>query len=377
MAKIERVDVILRGYPLQGYFKFFGAMTVRNAIFVRITADNGVVGWGQSLPVTTWSFETPEAALVALRHYFGPALIGRDPLDMDAAQAALDKALAPSFGMPLPITRAGIDMALWDLAGKLTGRGVAEMWGWRTGGSVTLSWTVNVRSLEEAEQQVALGRSRGYRNFNLKVAPDAAFDVALARRVRQLAPQGFLWADANCGYDLPTALAVAPRLADAGVDVLEAPLPPTQFRGYQALRRQKALPITMDEGIVSAAELEEFIHLGMIDGLTVKLSRCGGLTGTRRQIELCREHGLFCLGSGLSDPDVSLAASLVAFAAFELARPAALNGPQFLTQTALAPPLAIHGDQAQVPTGPGLGIEVDAALIETLPPGDLADARYA
>lgn len=376
MPRIERIELVLRGYPLEGYFKFFGAMTVRNAIFVKLTADDGTVGWGQSVPVTTWSFETPEASLVALRHYFGPALIGCDPLDLEGAQAALDRVLAPSFGMPMPITRAGVDIALWDLAGKLTGRSIAQMWGRPPGGTITLSWTVNVRSLDEAEEQVALGRSRGYRNFNLKVAPDPKFDVALARRVRELAPDSFLWADANCGYDLAAACEVAPKLADVGVDVLESPLPPNRLSDYQTLKKQGTLPITMDEGVVSPVELEEFIHLGMIDGLTVKVSRCGGLTGTRRQIELCREHGLFFLGSGLSDPDVSLAASLVAFGAFGLEKPAALNGPQFLTQSALRPPLNIKGDQAQVPVGPGLGIDVDLSHVDRLPRGQLSDERY-
>jgi len=372
MPKIARLDLSFRGYAVQSYFKFFGASKVRNAIFVKLTADNGVVGWGQSLPVTTWSCETPAASLDALQHYFGAAIIGVDPLDQGAIQAALDRALAWSFGVPLPITRAGIDMAVLDLAGKISGQSIAEMWGRSTGRTVTLSWTINVRSLAEAEEQVALGHSRGYTNFNLKVAPDAEFDVALARCVRRLAPETFLWADANCGYDLATAKAVAPRLADEGVDVLEAPLPPHYLSGYQELKRQGAVPITMDEGIVSSVQLEEFIRLGMIDGLTVKVSRCGGLTGTRRQIEICQENGLFCLGSGLSDPDLSLAASLIAFGSYGLTRPAALNGPQFLQGSALTCPLKIDGDQAQVPLGPGLGVEVDEQRLSALPEGEAA-----
>lgn len=84
---------------------------------------------------------------------------------------------------------------------------------------------------------------------------------------------------------LSTALMVAPKLADAGVDVLEAPLKPNRIRGFQALKRQAALPILMDEGVISPIELEEFIHLKMIDGVAMKPSRCGGLESARRQIE--------------------------------------------------------------------------------------------
>ena len=113
-------------------------------------------------------------------------------------------------------------------------------------------------------------------------------------------------------------------------------------------------------------EAEEFIRLGMIDGLTVKVSRCGGLLPAKRQIELVEDEGLFWMASGLTDPDVSLAASLALFSSFALDKPAALNGPQFLRDDALTEPLPINGDRAQVPAGPGLGIEIDESKLNRL-----------
>ena len=261
--KIQSVDLFTVRYPLHGFFKFFWPAGVHTAVLVKLTADDGTVGWGQSLPMPRWSYETPETARIVLRDYFGPALVGRDPLDMPAAQEALDRALAPSFTTAMPISRAGLDLALHDLAGRLTGRSVAETWGRAPGGPVTLNWTVNARSLDELEAQIEAGHGRGYRSFNVKIAPEADFDMAVCRRVRELAPDGFLWADGNGGYEEATALKVAPRLADAGVDVLEAPLRPNRIGGYRALKRQGALPITMDEGVVSPVELEEFIRLGI------------------------------------------------------------------------------------------------------------------
>lgn len=363
---IEFIDVFTVYYPWSGYFKFLAGMPGRAVVFVKLTADDGTAGWGQSLPVPKWSYETPETAVIVLREYLGPALLRRDPLDIEGAHEALDRALAAGFSTGMPIARAGLDMALHDLAGKLTGKSIAEMWGRPSGGPVRLSWTVNVPSLDDIESEVENGLRRGYRSFNLKVAPDPKFDVELVRRVRRLAPDGFLWADANCGYDLETALSVAPKLADAGVEVLESPLRPNRIRGYQALKRQGALPITMDEGVVSQVEAEEFIALGMMDGLTLKVSRCGGLLPARRQIETALRSGLFWLGSGLTDPDLSLAASLILYGAYGLEKPAALNGPQFLTTHVLKTPLAIEGDLAQVPTGPGLGVEVDEEKLAEL-----------
>jgi L-alanine-DL-glutamate epimerase-like enolase superfamily enzyme len=135
--------------------------------------------------------------------------------------------------------------------------------------------------------------------------------------------------------------------------------------GYQRLRQQKALPILMDEAIVSLADLEAFHQLGLLDGVAMKVSRCGGLTEARRIVEYMEQHGLLFFASGLTDPDVSLAASLLLFSAYGLEHPAALNGPQFLTGTVLRSPLRIEGDQAFAPSGPGLGVEVDdtASLI--------------
>ncbi|MHB9065150.1 MAG: enolase C-terminal domain-like protein [Pirellulaceae bacterium] len=200
----------------------------------------------------------------------------------------------------------------------------------------------------------------------MKVAPDPQFDVELARLARRAAPAGFLWADANGGYDPPTALVAAARLADVGVDVLEAPIRPNQISGYQALKRQGALPILMDEGVVAPVELEEFIRLKMLDGVAVKPSRCGGLISNKRQIEIIEREGLMWLGSGLTDPDISLAAALGLYAAFALQKPAALNGPQFLTADVLKTPLQIVDGKAHVPSGHGLGVEIDEEKLARL-----------
>jgi L-alanine-DL-glutamate epimerase-like enolase superfamily enzyme len=369
IVKIDRVELFPVRYPMTGYFKFFAGpdgVGGRAAVIIKVTASDGTVGWGQSVPIAKWSDETLETAVVALREYFVPAIMGRDPTDIEGAHRAMDAVIAPGFSTGMPITRAGIDVALHDLTGKLRNQSLAQMWGRPTGGPVTLSWTVNVQTLDDVDHVIQQGRERGYRNFNIKVAPDVAFDVELARRVRQAAPDGFLWADANCGYDLATALEAAPKLAAAGVDVLEAPLRPNLLSGYQALKKQGALPILMDEGIVSSIELEEFCKLGMLDGVAMKPARCGGLLSNRRQIKVCLENGLMWLGSGLTDPDISLAATLALYAAYDLRKPAALNGPQFLTNDVLREPIRIDGGEAQVPQGPGLGIEIDEDKVREL-----------
>src|SRR6185369_3339679 len=119
--------------------------------------------------------------------------------------------------------------------------------------------------------------------------------------------------------------------------------------GFQDLRKQGALPIFMDEGCISPTDVAEFIKLKMLDGIAMKPSRCGGLASAKAQIELLKKEGLAFLGSGLTDPDISLAASLILFGAFGLNRPAALNGPQFLGASVLKQPFAVRDGKIKIP----------------------------
>lgn len=369
-VKIARIEAFPIAYAMLGRFKFFeprgGGPSRRPAVVIKITADDGTVGWGQSVPIPRWSYETIETVYSTVTRYLAPELIGLDPLDTAAVHGAMSAAIAPSFSTGQPICKAGIDLAIFDLAGKLLKQSAPQRWGRRGREKLVLSWTLNPRTLDEVEELIAKGRAQGYRHFNVKVAPDPKFDLELCRIVKRAVPEGFLWADANGGYDEETALAVAPKLADIGVPVLEQPLAANRLTGYRRLRKQGALPIVMDEGVVSSVELEEFIKLELLDGVAMKPARCGGISEARRQIEIVQRAGLMFLGSGLTDPDISLAASLALYGAYDLKYPAALNGPQFLGGSILRKPFQVERGEIAIPTGHGLGIEVDEEKMKEL-----------
>jgi muconate cycloisomerase len=213
------------------------------------------------------------------------------------------------------------------------------------------------------------GRELGYSNFNVKLGPPQTpqYDGELVRMVRRFAPDGFHWSDANTSYELDTALAMTSKLADSGFAALESPLPPARIRDYQALKAQAAVSILMDEGIVSPVETAEFIALGMMDGIAMKVARCGGLWHASRIAHQLEEAGLAFFASGLTDPEWSLAASIHLFAAAGLARPAALNGPQYLAgRGTVDPGFRAVRDVIKVPPGPGLGIAADERAIASL-----------
>lgn len=367
---IESVETIPVIYPVEGRFKFFespdGRPMGRPAVIVRITAEDGTSGWGECVPSQRWSYESLESVHSTIETYLKPELIGMDPFDQEAIQARMNLAIAGSFSTGAPICKAGIDLALFDLTGKLLNQSAAERWGRDDKQTVTLSWTLNPRSLDDAEADIAKAHSRGYRHFNIKIAPDPAFDLELVTLARKLAPDGIIWCDANGGYDLDRALEVAPKLADLGILAFEQPVPANRLGWFGEVRKQGALPVIMDEGVVSTVELEEFHRLGLLDGVAIKVARCGGLTEARRQVAFLENNGLMFLASGLTDPDLSLSASLALFGAYGLQHPAALNGPQFLASSILKEPLSINGDAAELPTGPGLGVEIHQTAINAI-----------
>ncbi|HEV3341131.1 MAG TPA: enolase C-terminal domain-like protein [Pirellulales bacterium] len=362
-ATITQVETFAINYPVVGHFKFFEGTADRPpgrpALVIKITADDGTVGWGQSVPSPRWSYETLETVESTTRLYLAPELIGQDPLDLDGLWRRMNRVIAGSFSTGQPICKAGVELALFDLAGKLLDQSPAQRWGRHGCDRLTLSWTLNPRTPAELEQSIAAAHARGYRHFNLKVAPDPAVDLDHCRRLRRLAPDAHVWVDANGGYDEPTAGQIAPQLAALGIAAFEQPLPANRLSGYARLTRQAALPILMDEGIVSHVELEEFIELGLLDGVAVKVARCGGLSESLRIVEVIERNGLLFYASGLTDPDLSLAASLALFGACGLSVPAALNGPQYLATSILAQPLSVTNDQIVVPQGAGLGVSVD------------------
>jgi L-alanine-DL-glutamate epimerase-like enolase superfamily enzyme len=368
--KISEIEVYPVIYPMVGRFKFFedprGEMQGRAAAIVKITASNGVIGWGESIPIPRWSYETLETVTSTLLRYLRPILIGQNVFDLTLIHEIMDRYIASSFSPGQPIAKAGIDIALHDLIGKIENKNLPQIWEKIPCAQIKLSWTLNPKNLEDLDELIDEGWRNGFRNFNVKVAPDLDYDLELCRQVKKRVPDGFLWADANGGYDINSALQIAPKLADIGVNVLEQPLKANEISGYQALKKQKALPILMDEGIVSPKTLSEFIKLKMIDGVAMKPARCGGLVSAKKQIEILLDHDMILLASGLTDPDISLAASLALYGAFDYKLPAALNGPQFITKSVLDNPFVAENGFIRVPTDPGLGINVNEDKIKEI-----------
>ncbi|HHW11302.1 MAG TPA: mandelate racemase [Firmicutes bacterium] len=362
--KIAALEVFPFILPMRGDFRIARGSVLaghggRTVVLVKVTTERGLVGWGEGSPSVRWSYETIDSVVSVLRHYIGPSITGHPISDFDGLHRKMNTVVAPAFSVGQPIAKAAVDMALHDVLGQALGIPVNELWGYRRSGYITLSWTVAVHHPAEAGQAVAAGKERGYRHFNVKLGHGLAGDVEICQVVRRLAPDSFLWGDANGAYTGHEALKVGLSLAEIGLDAYEQPVAANRLTTWMKLAEQLPVPVIVDETVCSPVELTELIRLNAIDGLAAKVTRTGGLFPARLCAEIVDAAGLMLLCSGLTETGVGLAASAHLAAAFGIKYPCALNGPQYLADDILAVPLPIDGDILTLPKGAGLGVEVD------------------
>jgi muconate cycloisomerase len=368
-VKIATVDLVAVRLPLRRVLTLpRGASRTldegKRVVIVRAETDDGRVGWGEASPSRRWSAETLESALTSLQHYLVPAVLGRDPRDLDGLHAAMDRELAPGFDRGQPIAKAALDFACHDVVARADGVTVQSLIGAGAARTITLSYLVSASTVADAVRQVAEARAAGYSAFKVKVGGHpAAHDVEVVRAVVQAAGGSTVWADANQGYDVTEARAAARGFESLGVPVFEQPLAATDWRGLAELRRSTSMKVAIDEAAMSLPVVAEMVRQQLADAVVIKVAKLGGLHHARAVVDLCRETGVMLLGSGLMDAPITLAAGLHAFAAAGITFPCDLNGPQFLAEDYLAAPMPIVDGTLTVPARPGLGWEPDAARI--------------
>ncbi|GAA2072097.1 mandelate racemase/muconate lactonizing enzyme family protein [Actinomadura alba] len=376
---IERIETFAVALPTRRSFGVSGgsvAVAGRPSVrvLVKVSAD-GVHGWGEATPIPAWTYETAESIVTTIDRYLAPAVIGRPAWNLDGVDAAFDRAINRGFTIGAPLAKSAVDTALHDLLGRAAGVPLGVLWGRRRSETIELGWIVSGQSPAEVGDSVAEGRELGYRAFKVKIGlHDEETDLAVVAAVRDHAPGAPLWVDANQGYQVPAALRVARRLEELGVTAFEQPLPANDIAGLRRLRDASPVPVALDESLRHPGDLATFVRLEAVDIAIAKVQRSGGLTLSRRLCALAEDSGVQLMGSGLTDSDLGLAASLHLFAAFGIDTPVDLNGRQFIESPYAGPTVRIEGGVAHVPDGPGLGVEVDETVVRDLAV-DVLEAR--
>jgi muconate cycloisomerase len=336
-----------------------GTPSVR--VLVKVTATDGTSGWGEATPIPSWTYETLESIATTIDRYLAPAALEIPIWDFDRLTRAFDRAINRGYSIGAPLAKAAVDVALHDLVGRILGVPVSALLGARRVERIALGWIVSGAGPGGAEESVREGRARGYGAFKVKIGLHGERDdVRSVERVRaQAGDDAFLWVDANQGYAVDEALRVANALAELGVAAFEQPLPANDVDGLRRLRDRSPVPVALDESLRHPTDLATFVKLGAVDVAIAKVQRSGGLTLSRRLCQYAEDSGVRLMGSGLTESDVGLAASLQLFAAFGIATPVDLNGRQFLQSPYAGTTVEIADGWAVVPDRPGLGVEVD------------------
>ncbi len=330
-------------------------------VLVKATASDGTFGWGEATPIPSWTYETLESIATTIDRYLAPVALGIPVWDLDRLTRAFDRAINRGFSIGAPLAKAAVDVAVHDLLGKALGLSVSALMGGRRAETIALGWIVSTEGAGGAEASVREGRERGYRAFKVKIGLHGERDdVRTVERVRAAAGgDAFLWVDANQGYAVDEALRVARALDALGVAAFEQPLPANDVDGLRRLRDRSPVPVALDESLRHPSDLATFVKLGAVDVAIAKVQRTGGLTLSRRLCQYALDSGVRLMGSGLTESDVGLAASLHLFSTFGIATPVDLNGRQFIESPYARDTVRIEGGVAHVPAGPGLGVEVD------------------
>lgn len=350
-----------------------GWTTSRQYLIVRAVADDGTVGYGEC-----WGPVAGNQGVV--ESIIAPLVLGQDPLAVGRLWEDILFRLRWAYHSFVPYSAlSGVDIALWDLKGKLLGQPVAQLLGGAFRTKVPAYATGHYfRKVERLEQQIDAVRKeaaenlgKGFRRLKLKIGlgllgwgPQA--DIALMEAVREeVGADVPVMVDANCAYQLPAAITVGRAAERLGIHWLEEPLPPTDIDGYCDLTRRLDIPIAGGESWALLSGFASLFHRRAVTVAQPDVCSAGGITEVKRIADLAAALNVVCHPHVWGTP-IALAASLHVLASMpgdvllefdQSANP--------IRERLLAKPFAVDADGAvAVPSGPGLGITIDEEQLE-------------
>jgi cis-L-3-hydroxyproline dehydratase len=358
-VKITRVEVFgyRPRYEHGSYVMSRGRQATHEiGTLVRITASDGVDGWGEITPLGTTYLPTYAGSIRAALQTLGEVLLGHDPANIGRIRRVMDLAL-----MGHGYAKSALEMACWDIFGKVVGRPLVDLIGGRLNDDFPLYEAVPLGTPAQMAEFVRARGEAGIARFQLKVGGEPADDIARVVAARAAAPEGAsIVADANGGWQLLQA-----RRAIRGMEGLDVLVeqPCRETSDCALAHRGSTLPMVLDESVVTAADLFAARDAGAL-AVNLKVSRVGGLARAVQMRDLAQELGLSVTVEDMWGGDVITAA--VSHLAASTSPDHLMNVSFFNDWTdghvAGHQPRSANG-RGRAPSAPGLGIEVDAAAL--------------
>ena len=359
--KIKHIEPIAISLPMTKPVKMsFEEVSSANNALVRLETDDGVVGWGEAASAPTMTGETMEGMAAAIR-YLAPLLAGLPADEIGAVMARCDRYL---YGNPA--AKSAIEMALHDALGRATGKPVYALLGRRLRSRVAVLRMIGTGNVDTDVEEAKRRKAEGYVAFKIKVGVAGPLeDAERTRRVCEALGKGVLvCADANQGWSAEQAVTYVRAVEASGLAFFEQPVAGDDLEGMARVARASRVRICCDEGLHSLDDLRRHHAAGAAHGGSLKTIKLGGMKPVYDAALLCESLGMKVnLACKIAESGIATAAMLHLAAAVPAVDWGVSLTSQYLTDDVLKQPLRFADGHAEVPAGPGLGIEVDEAKV--------------
>jgi muconate cycloisomerase len=325
---------------------------------VRCDGDGDVVGIGEVTCAPRWNGEDPAGTVHLIGDVLDEALRRLDPTAWSTVADRLDASVRNR-----PFLRAAVEMACLDATGRHHGLSAAALLGGARRTSVATKLVLPARDPELVAAMAADALALGATCLKVKVGVGLDADLARLDAVRRVTVDAVhLTVDANEGWPTDRPAHLARALDDRGIAAVEQPFPRTAAAATARFRAASSAAVVADESVWDAADVDAAHRTGAFDVVALYPGKCGGLRRTVRLAHLARDRGLaVTLGSNLELGPGAAALAQVAAVVPELAAsiPSDLIGPLYAEHALVTDAGFVRWDGASVPTGPGLGVDLD------------------
>lgn len=380
MSRIVSVETMLVQLPTRREHKWTGPTEpIGRYVLTRMTDDEDVVGWGEAPALKNWGGEFgryfgESSSIVALviERYLAPAVAGCDPGNPALLHQRMD-AVVKGY----PYAKASVEFAAYDLAARRLGVPVHALLGGASRMRVPVTHSIGLIGIEEAEREVAQVAAEGIRTIKIKVGVDPKRDIEIVRVIRNaVGPDVDLCVDANEGYaSAGEAIRTLRAMEAYGLKYAEQPV--MGIERISQVARAIDTPVMADESAWNAHDVIQIIAQGAVQIVSIYTTKPGGLYRAMEVAAVCRAAGILCNVNGSVETGVGNLANIQLAAAapavtlscvVPVSTPAEAQQGQvggiFYKDDLLAEPMRLVDGAIEVPTGPGMGIDVDLAKVE-------------
>lgn len=359
ISSVEAIPIWQVVNPQLAIISAAGKHPESHYVAVQIHTDSGLTGYGEGTVAPAWSGETQVGAIHIVRQIFAPLLVGQDPLGIAHLMRLLDRMV---YGNPF--IKAAVEMALLDIAARSFDVPVHILLGGaRRAPEIGLKFSIGAFAPKEAARVASHAMEIGLKAVKVKVGLGVTEDIARVEAVRSTVGQSIRVAvDGNGGWTESDARRAIPHLERLNVNAIEQPLRRGDFRECARLRQRTSIPIMLDESIFTPQDALEAIRLEACDLISVYPGKNGGILRSLEIARMATAAGIECtIGSNL-EMDLGSAAMLhlaVAMPGLAESVDHDIIGPLYYEKHFTNDPIQFHNGRAVVPSGPGLGVDID------------------